>query len=136
MTVTSSNFAAYGGWNSRQRLYSPEARWNTSGDYADNILEMTGRPRTPTDGVGELHSLLALVRRLQISQRRDQAEQQITRLEGMKGQPIGWDGRQAAAPDEATIELASALLRRFAEAGLPIPTATMSPSGNAALFAP
>lgn len=114
---------------------APQGHWCTSSQYADGILSMTGHHRSMTDVAGELHSLLARLRQALISVRKDQAEQQIAKLDGMRGEPEGWDGRQATAPDEVTIDLAAALLRRFAEVGLSIPVATVSPSGNAALFA-
>jgi hypothetical protein len=134
LTSPSHDYVPYSGWNTDGRDAPTGPSWCTTSQYADGILTMSGRQRPATDVAGELHSVLAMVRRAVISMRRDQAEQQIARLETMRGQAPGWDGRNAQSPDEQTIELATSLLRRLAEAGLPIPTATMSPSGNAALF--
>jgi hypothetical protein len=131
----SHDYVPYRGWNMEGRGAPTGPSWSTTSQYADGILTMSGRPRATTDVAGELQSLLAMVRRAVISMRRDQAEQQIARLEAMRGEAPGWDGRNAGSPDEQTIDLAVSLLRRLADAGLPIPTATMSPSGNAALFA-
>ena len=108
--------------------------WFTTGGYADDLVTMSGHSRAITDAAGELLSYNTHIRRLRISVRRDQAERQISRLDAMRNEKAGWDGCDAAAPNLATIDLASALLRQFAEIGLPIPVATMSPSGNAALF--
>ena len=121
-------------WSTTERRTAPRGHWCTSSQYADVILSMTGHHRSMTDLAGEWHSLLARVRHALISSRKDQAEQQIAKLDGMRGESEGWDGRQATAPDAVTIDLAAALLRRFAEVGLSIPVATISPSGNAALF--
>ncbi len=52
----------------------------------------------------------------------------------MRGALPGWDGYNALAPNGATIDAASKMLRYLADTGLPIPSATMSPNGNAALF--
>lgn len=111
-----------------------EAVWFSSGSYAEGLVALSGRGQTVTNVASDFNSLWALVRRSIISVRRDQAEQQIGRLEAMRHEPAGWDGRNAAAPDTRTIDLASNLIRRFADCGLPIPTATMSPVGNAAFF--
>lgn len=134
LTSPSHDYVAYGRWDIDGRGTPTGPNWCTTSQYADGILTMSGRQRSATDIAGELHSVLAMVKRAIISMRRDQAEQQIVRLETMRGESPGWDGRNADLPDEQTIDLATALLRRMAEAGLPIPTATMSPSGNAALF--
>ena len=134
LTSPSYDYVPYSGWNTDSRDAPTGLSWCTTSQYVDGILTMSGRQRPATDVAGELHSALAAVRRAVISIRRDQAEQQIARLETMRGQAPGWDGRNAHTPDGHTIELATSLLRRLAEVGLPIPTATMSPSGNAALF--
>ena len=46
----------------------------------------------------------------------------------------GWDGYNAQRPNGVTIDAAAEMLRWMTEAGLPIPSATMSPNGNACLF--
>ena len=110
------------------------SHWFTSGAYADELVALTGHGRSATDAVGELHSLVAQFCRILVSLRHEQAEHQITRLESMRHAADGWDGYKASTPVQTTINLAAELLRQFADCGLPIPTATMSPSGNAALF--
>lgn len=116
------------------RATSPLPAWFTTGDYADELVALSGYGRNVTDVAGELHSRIARIRRKAISYRRDQADREIARLEAMRDAKEGWDGYCAAPPIASTISLASELLRQFADSGLPIPTATMSPSGNAALF--
>jgi hypothetical protein len=46
----------------------------------------------------------------------------------------GWDGYQARKPNVRTIDLAIKFLIQFSKLDVALPTATVSPSGNAALF--
>jgi hypothetical protein len=52
----------------------------------------------------------------------------------MRGAEAGWDGYRAAPPAESTLAHAKELVLLFAEQGLPIPTASVSSTGNAALL--
>jgi len=126
-------YTPYSGSNVRERSSQVRPNWSTTSQYVDASLIMSGRQPAVTE-VEELYSPLAFHRRAVISARRYQAESQIARLEAMRGAYPGWDGRNARSPDDRTIDLAASLLRRLADAGLPIPTATMSPAGNALLF--
>ena len=63
-----------------------------------------------------------------------QTHAQMERLESMRGAGAGWDGYRAAPPAEVTLDHAKELLLLFADQGLPIPTASVSSTGNAALL--
>ncbi len=108
--------------------------WVTSGDYADVLVGLSGFGPSVTDSVADLNSPIAAIRRQLFVEHLVQTQTQIDRLESMRGAGAGWDGYRAAPPAEGTLDHAKELLLLFADHGLPIPTASVSSTGNAALL--
>ncbi len=108
--------------------------WVTSGDYANILVGLSGIGPGVTDSVGDLNSPIAAIRRQLSVEHLDETQAQIERLDTMRSAGTGWDGYCAAPPVVATLDRAKDLLLLFADRGLPIPTASVSSTGNAALF--
>src|SRR5690349_13543027 len=83
------------------------APWFTTGNYAEELVELSGHGRSVTDVAGELRSIVSRARNAMISYRRDQADREIARLEAMSNAREGWDGYQASAVVQPTITLAN-----------------------------
>jgi hypothetical protein len=130
-----STLAVIDEFRSRARYVSPLD--NSSGSLAGVYAILVGQ-HAPTDLAGELqwqqrgHNLRRLIRSYQVPQRSLEAE--IAKLNSMRHAAEGWDGYQARKPNVRTIDLAIKFLIQFSKLDVALPTATVSPSGNAALF--
>ena len=128
-------FGSRGRQNSILDYVSPPD--NSSGSLAGMYAILVGQ-YAPTDLAGELkwqrqgYNLRRLIRSYQFPQRSLEAE--IAKLNGMRLSTEGWDGYHARKPNARTIELAIEFLIQFSKLDVPLPAATVSPSGNAALF--
>lgn len=109
------------------------SRWVTSGDYADDLVRLSGVSANVTDSVAGLNSVDATIKRQFFIAHLQQMQVQVERLESMRGAEAGWDGYKAAPPIEKTLDHAQELLLLFAEQGLSIPIASVSSNGNATL---
>jgi hypothetical protein len=92
----------------------------------------------PTDLVSELiwsrrgYNLKTLARSFLIPRRALMPE--IAKLNSMRHADAGWDGYRAQKPNARTIDFAISFLRQLSKTEIPLPAATVSSSGNAALF--
>jgi hypothetical protein len=92
----------------------------------------------PTDLASELdwlrrgYYLRTLARSFLVPQRA--LVREVAKLNAMRHAEEGWDGYRAQRPNTRTIERAISFLRQLAKAEIPLPAATVSSSGNAALF--
>ncbi|WP_127075985.1 hypothetical protein [Rhodomicrobium lacus] len=105
----------------------------TSGAYANNLVWVSGLSPSVTDYVADLNSPISEFRRHLFAEHLAQILPQIERLNSMKEAASEWDGYNAVPPKGGTLDRAENLLFLFADQGLPIPTASVSSTGNATL---
>jgi hypothetical protein len=92
----------------------------------------------PTDLAAELiwnrrgYNFRSLARSFRIPRRA--LEREIAKLSSMRSAEPGWDGYHAQKPNTRTIDLAINFLRQLSRTDIALPAATISSSGNAALF--